>query len=130
MELLHQRGANADEVDLWDFFYDSDDEGPVLFDKILTLFLIHGASFGDHTNASECFSYAAMRGMLEVMKVVLEKCPGIDINTKVHQNSGSRVGTPLQLAISSKRADISEYLVGRGVKMWNMEEKRVAKILG
>lgn len=130
MELLLQTGANADEVNLWDFFYDSDDEDPVLFDKILTLFLIHGASFGSHTSASECFSYAAMRGMLEVMKVVLERCPGIDINTKVHQNSGSRVGTPLQLAISSNRADILEYLLEHGVKMSTMEEKQVAKILG
>lgn len=131
MEVLLRRGANAEEIQLWGFFHDSACQGPGLFDKILNLLLIHGATFGatlGDESASECFTYAAMFGMLAVMKVVLETCPAIDINTSVRE--GRRERTPLQLAIGSQRADIVEYLVEHGVKMSKKEEKEVTKMLG
>lgn len=128
MEVLLDRGANAEDIELWDLFHDAQDPDPVLFDKMLNLLLINGATFDDKT-ASECFSYAAMFGMLDVMKVVLETHP-VDINTRVSENGGSREGTPLSLAISDQRADILEYLVKHGVRMSTQEKQEVAGILG
>lgn len=80
MQVLLDRGAIADEINLRDFLRDSQRPDPILCDKIITLLLIHGASFGDSDSASECFSYAALNGMFEVMKAVLGTCAGIDIN--------------------------------------------------
>lgn len=127
MQVLLDRGATTDDISLLDFFHHTDCPDPALFDKILTLLLIHGASFGD--KASECFSYATLHGMLEVMKVVLEICQGIDINTRVKEYGGRRKGTPLQLAIGNNRADIVEFLVEIGVKVSQKENKKVKKML-
>lgn len=127
IQLLLDRGANTDDVDLLDFFFRQNEADP-LFDKILTLLLIHGASFGDE--ASECFTYGARVGMLDAMKTVLETCPGIDLNTSVDPHGLRHGGTPLQFAISDGRADIVQFLVENGVKMSKEQKVQVQSMLG
>lgn len=127
IQVLLDRGATTDDINLWYFFHDQDCPDPIL-EKILTLLLIHGASFGKRAN--ECFTFAAMLGMLGVMKMVLETCPGIDLNTTVSQNDGVRVETPLQAAISDGRADILKFLVECGVEMSQLEKEQVDAMLG
>ncbi|KAL0636404.1 hypothetical protein Q9L58_004654 [Maublancomyces gigas] len=128
MQVLLDKGATTENISLHSLFCDAEEPDPILFDKILTLLLIHGASFGE--GAGECFSYAAMHGMLAVMKVVFETCPGVDINTAVEDNDTGRVGTALQLAIDDNRADIVKYLVQIGVEMSVAEKGQVEVILG
>ncbi|KAL0634516.1 hypothetical protein Q9L58_006534 [Maublancomyces gigas] len=127
IQLLLDRGAYTDGVDLFDFFFRQNEADP-LFDKILTLLLIHGASFGDE--ASRCFTYGARVGMLDAMKTVLETCPGIDINTSVDPHGLKPGGTPLQFAISYGRADIVQFLVESGVKVSKQQKAQVESMLG
>lgn len=127
IQVLLNRGATTDDVNLLEFFYDQEYPDP-LFDKILILLLIHGATFGDE--ASQCFTYAARLGMLDVMKTVLETCPGIDLSTSVDRNGSMQGGTPLQLAISGGRADIVKFLVERGVEISKLEREQVEAMLG
>lgn len=127
IEILLAKGARAEDISLHPLFRESENPDPVVFDNILTLLLIHGATFGE--DGSECFGYAALHGMLEIMKVILEMCPRIDINTTVEEIGMARVGTALQLAIGDDRGDIVEYLVGLGVEMSTEEKMQVDMML-
>lgn len=127
IEILLAKGARAEDISLHPLFRESENPDPVVFDNILTLLLIHGATFGE--DASECFGYAALHGMLEIMKVIFEMCPRIDINTTVEEIGMARVGTALQLAIGDDRGDIVEYLVGLGVEMSTEEKMQVDMML-
>lgn len=126
VELLLSRGATIDSRALWNFFHDSDDHDAVVFDKLLTLLIIHGATFGDER--SECFTFAAHNGMFEIMKVVFEV--GIDINTAVCKNGSEEPMTPLQIAINKKHHDMLAFLVQKGAKMTEQQEVEIAEILG
>lgn len=127
IQVLLERGATTNDV-LHTLFSDAKAPNPVVFEKILILLLIHGASFGE--DASQCFAYAALHGMLAVMKIVLETCPGIDINTTLEADGGGRAGNALQLAIGNDRADIVGYLVEIGAEMSVMERMVVEIMLG
>lgn len=105
----------TEDISLHSLFCDAEESDPILFDKILTLLLIHGASFGE--GPGEPFGYAALHGILAVMEVVFETCPGVDINTAVEGNNTGRVGSAPQLAIDDNCADIVKYLVQIGEEM-------------
>lgn len=131
LAVLLCRGATPSDVSLFNLVQGAQDPNPVLFDKILTLLLIHGASFGTPSEAGTFFSYAAMHGMLNVMETVLDRCPAADINVWASENGGNnRGGTPLQLAIGSRRQDMVRFLVEHGVKMTEQDETAVAELLG
>lgn len=115
MQVLLDRGAAAKDFNLLRFLQVSGSPDPVLFGRILTLLLTHGATFGE--DGSTCFTYAAMHGMLDVMKVVLETCPGIDINTRVCGGHYYQPRAPLEIAIADNRDDIIQFLLASGLEM-------------
>lgn len=126
VEFLLKRGAIVDvDVQLLEFFYNAVHPNPALFEKLLTLILIHGADYGGYE--SECFTLAAHNGMLEVMKMVFEAGP--DINRAVASNARLREKTPLQVAMLKRRKDMLRFLINNGVKMSEEEKAQVDKIL-
>lgn len=125
IELLLARGARIPDGILLRFFSEANHPDPVLFDKILTLLMIHGATFG--TASSQCFTYAAHHGMFGVMKTVFDA--GADVNTAVRRNGSRHDRTPLEIAIRKRRADMVAFLVERGVEISVQQEDKVERIL-
>lgn len=123
---LLNRGATADDLNLWNFFHDTDRPDPVVFDRLLSLLLIHGATFGP--KADQCFTIAALHGMLDVMKVVYHH--GATINTAVHLNASRRhKETPIEVAIRLDRRDMMKFLVDREVRMTDAQKIWIGVVL-
>lgn len=128
VELLLNRGARASDIDLFPFFNTVEIPEPLIFDKLLTLILIHGGRF--RHQAGRCFTIAAFRGWLDTMKTIFHE-GDVDINMHVTQDEGEEFeGTPLSAAIEMERADIIRFLVENGVEMSEAQEVEVGEILG
>lgn len=126
MEVLCKWGARADDVQLLRLFDPVNHPGPVIFDRILTLLMIHGATFGQ--DAAKCFTLAAIDGSLDTMKVIYAT-GNVDINLDVQDKDGKR-GTPLQIALMDRRGDMLEFLLANGVEVSEDEQRFVEEILG
>lgn len=126
MEVLFKWGARTDGIQLLELFDMIEYPGPVLFDRILTLLQLHGATFGN--DASKCFTLAAIRGSLDTMKVIFAT-GNVDINTFAHGDDGEK-GTPLQIAIKHARDDMLQFLFANDVHMTEEEQEQIEEMFG
>lgn len=125
METLFRWGARTDGTELLELFDTVEYPGPVVFDRMLTLLQLHGATFGK--DAAKCFTLAAIQGSLDTMKAVFET-GGVDINTFVEGDDRPE-GTPLEIAIEYGRRDMVEFLVAQGVQMTEEQQGQVEVML-
>lgn len=97
----------------------------MVFDRILTLLQVDGATFGK--DAAKCFTPAAIQGSLDTTKVVFET-GGVNINTFV-EGENREEGTPLEIAIENGRCDMMEFLVAHRVQMPEEQQGQVEIML-
>lgn len=129
-ELLLKRGADLDsKFSLRNIFRRLPGEpNHAQFEKLLILLLLHGADFGG--TEAKCFTCAADHGMLDVMKIIAQHHPGMDVNKGVRMRGGRNPLTPLWIGIRSKNVGMLEFLKKQNVKMTKREVVIVDAILG